>query len=927
MPLSPNSKLGPYEIKSSLGVGGMGEVYRARDSRLNRDVAIKVLRQDSASGSSGASADLRSRFEREARAVAALNHPNIIAVYDFGIEAGQQYIVSELLEGESLRLLLKGKPLPVRRLIEVAAQVADGLAAAHTAGIVHRDLKPENIMLTKDGRAKILDFGLARQSRTTGLPRRETGEEETVAPPADETKHLTSEGAVLGTASYMSPEQALGKEVDYRSDQFSFGLILHEMASGKQAFARSSSVETMAAIVRDEPSVIEEKIPAPLKWIIDRCLAKEPEQRYESTRDLYRDLKNLRDHFSEAYSTLPLPPTPFVHPESRSKWLPVALAAGISLGGVLAYLLVPRGQNIANYRYTPLASEVYNAVWSPDGKAIAFDSEVDGVHQVFLRYLNSPVPTQLTREKRDMAPLGWSSDKGHILVNESPLSESELPELYSIATVGGDLELIGKFACFSCAISPDGKALATMTRDTDGYYGVRISDPIGAPLKNYAPAPFATRDIFFGSQMSFSPDGKTILLFFYGRDDKPEAWLLPYPAGSSPPRRVFQKVLTLETSAFSWMPDSRHLVATFSVGQDAPSHLWMVDTKSDSMLPLTTGTDDELNPSVAPDGKSLIYNRGTGTLDVVSVSLADGAAETLIKTGRIEMMPSWAVSQKKLAWVTNRNGPFEIWIRSADGSVRPAVTAAEFATKNKWFVAPALSPDGGRIAYERIDASGVDRLWMSSVDGGSPVRLTNVEPSSEFSGSWSPDGSRFVYLQGDAGRLSLMMVKAVGNAKPTVLRERVQVGLPSWSPSGEWITFRDDKGWNLISPAGDRMKSLGQIDTDQLTFSRDGKLLYGIGPGERPYLTSTVATSQMEETALFSLDPVTLEQKIIRKLGNELQPVSPRVLGIRLSLAPDGKSVVYSTAKYRSDLWMLTGYRQPGLWNQIKDTLHFSPAK
>src|SRR5271165_2290659 len=236
MPLSANSKLGPYEIKSPLGVGGMGEVYRARDSRLNRDVAIKVLRQDSTTGSSP---DLRSRFEREARAVAALNHPNIIAVYDFGIDSGQQYIVSELLEGESLRSLLHGKPVPVRKLIDVAVQVADGLATAHAVGVVHRDLKPENIMLAKDGRVKILDFGLARQTRATPTPRRGTGEEETVAPPANET-HFTSEGVVRGTASYMSPEQTLGKEVDHRSDQFSFGLILHEMASGKQAFARSS---------------------------------------------------------------------------------------------------------------------------------------------------------------------------------------------------------------------------------------------------------------------------------------------------------------------------------------------------------------------------------------------------------------------------------------------------------------------------------------------------------------------------------------------------------------------------------------------------------------------------------------------------------------------------------------------------------------
>ena len=218
MPLAANSKLGPYDIKSMLGVGGMGEVYRARDCRLNRDVAIKVLREE------GVSAELRNRFEREARAVAALNHPNIIAVYDFGLEAGQQYIVSELLEGESLRSLLPGsplkaKPVPVRKLIEIAAQVADGLAAAHSAGIVHRDLKPENIMLAKDGRAKILDFGLARQTPSAGSRAGAAGFNETLEPDAS-TQHLTSAGAILGTANYMSPEQALGHETDYRPTIF-----------------------------------------------------------------------------------------------------------------------------------------------------------------------------------------------------------------------------------------------------------------------------------------------------------------------------------------------------------------------------------------------------------------------------------------------------------------------------------------------------------------------------------------------------------------------------------------------------------------------------------------------------------------------------------------------------------------------------------
>src|SRR5271170_5089216 len=287
MPLTANSRLGPYEIKSMLGAGGMGEVYRARDSRLSRDVAIKVLREEGAS-----SPDRRSRFEREARAVAALNHPNIVAVYDFGIEGDKQFIVSELVEGESLRSLV-GKPMQVRKLVEIAAQVADGLAAAHAAGFVHRDIKPENIMIAKDGRVKILDFGLTRHTLSSISSRTPVGPDETFALDTAATTELTEKGAVVGTASYMSPEQVTGKVVDYRSDQFSFGLVLHEMATGKRAFAQSSTVETMAAIVRDEPPVIEEKVPAPLRWTIDRCLQKEPEQRYESTRDLFRDLKNL----------------------------------------------------------------------------------------------------------------------------------------------------------------------------------------------------------------------------------------------------------------------------------------------------------------------------------------------------------------------------------------------------------------------------------------------------------------------------------------------------------------------------------------------------------------------------------------------------------------------------------------------------------
>ena len=359
MPLSANARLGPYEIRSTLGAGGMGEVYQAFDTRLNRNVAIKVLRADHA-----ITRRARTRFEREARAIAALNHPNIVSVYDFGVDADQQYIVSELVEGSSLRALLTGKPVAIRKLLDIATQVADGLAAAHAAGFVHRDLKPENIMLARDGRVKILDFGLARhdpQSPTTPLSTL------TFVPDGADSGSGTKVGPVLGTARYMSPEQAFGKPADYRSDQFSFGLFFMNW-SRQTGLRQGSTVETMAAIVREEPPPLDEKLPAPLRWIIDRCLQKEPEQRYESTRDLYQELRNLRDHLSEAHSRVAL--APVAATAKRRRWkvprsAPLACLYGIAW--LPADSPPARTSGITATRRS--RQTLREAIWSPDGKS------------------------------------------------------------------------------------------------------------------------------------------------------------------------------------------------------------------------------------------------------------------------------------------------------------------------------------------------------------------------------------------------------------------------------------------------------------------------------------------------------------------------------------------------------------------------------
>ena len=295
--LARGTRLGPYEILTLVGEGGMGKVYRARDTKLKRDVAIKVL-----PGSLARSAEALSRFEREARAVAALSHPNILPIFDFGSEAGTTYAVMELLEGETLREPLLRGPLPLRKALDVGLQVAEGLAAAHAKGIVHRDVKPENIFLTKDGHAKLLDFGLARHDVTRHDP----------ADTRSPTLAAVSEkGVVLGTVAYMSPEQARGETVDFRSDQFSLGVVLYEMLTGKRPFGGASAAETMAAIIRDEPEPVtklDPKLPALLGWIVQRCLSKDPEERYSSTKDLAKELQSLRAHLSEAVSATDVAP-------------------------------------------------------------------------------------------------------------------------------------------------------------------------------------------------------------------------------------------------------------------------------------------------------------------------------------------------------------------------------------------------------------------------------------------------------------------------------------------------------------------------------------------------------------------------------------------------------------------------------------------
>jgi len=893
----------------------MGEVFRARDTRLGREVAIKILRGDVADN-----ADRRARFEREARTVAALSHPNIVALYEVGNDDGVEYTVSELVDGESLRAIMRGGVLPVRRVVDLASQMADGMAAAHAAGIVHRDLKPENVMVTRDGRVKILDFGLARVSTKTEFGGGSgtgsgTAMEETLLTTAV-SDNLTGAGVVLGTAAYMSPEQAKGLEADYRSDQFSFGLIVYEMLSGKQAFARDSAVETMAAIVRDEPAPLDAKVPTALRWIVERCLEKDPAQRYDSTKDLYQQLRMLRDHFSEIASGSRISggvgelPSAAV-PGRGMPW--AAAVAGIlvalALGGAVAWWMKPARRHLDHYKFTPFAVEAYGqAVWSKDGKSVAYMGKIGTAYEMFVHDLDSATPQQLTQMAGMNLPLGWSADGAHLIFIHRGLDDPTNTKFSVISRLGGAATTLltarDQWAAI-VALSPDGKTLARFAgTKSGGDYHLTISDPVGSPWRDYGPLPEPVNAVFNGPNLTFSQDGKRMLLAYDGQNGDDYVWSLPYPANSGKAQREFRNVPHANgTPAFSWLPDGKRVVVSTTAEAGRPYHLWLMKLGSEVMDQLTVGTSYETSPAVAPNGKEMVYLETQMDFDIVSASLATGEVTPLISTAMMELMPQYAAKGGRMTYVTDRQGPMEIWIREPDGSTWRLVAPKDIPGGVKWFMAPALSPDGSRVIFSVTPPTGVPRLWMASVHGGAPVRVTNAtDDGGEYPGDWSPDGSQFVFRTYRNGEPGLAVVSTDGVAQLKQLGTmggEAMPALPSWSPAGDRIAYRDTGGYFFMDPDGGHkrifLKLAGNEYVPNLAFSKDGKTLYG-------------TLTALGKIDLISVDAESGTMKTIRELPTTEAAMSNLTPTIRFSLAPDGKTMAYATAQFHSTLWLFQGW-------------------
>ncbi|HXS95808.1 MAG TPA: protein kinase [Candidatus Limnocylindrales bacterium] len=876
--LTPGTQFGPYEIVSLLGAGGMGEVYRARDARLQRFVALKVLPPE-------VSGDplRRRRFEQEARAASALNHPGIISVFDTGEQDGAVYIVSELVEGESLRDTLKRGGLPQNRVAELASQVAGALAVAHAAGIVHRDLKPENIMVTRDGRAKVLDFGLAKQiERTASAP--------------DETAILTrtSPGAVLGTAAYMSPEQVRGEAVDARSDIFSLGTVILECLLGRAPFDHPTAAETMTAILREDPPEPPEAVSPVLRQIVAHCLEKDPDHRFHSARDLAFALRTAGQS-SKPSGALPA----VAAPRRNARWAWPAIAA--VLAATLAVLAIrhfrePAPIDLDRYHFIPFATdpeEERAAAWSPDGKSIAYTKSFDGIPQLMVRALDAIEPTQLTRDTAAATNPFWSPDSSLIYY----VRETGGGELWAISPAGGKPTRI-LTGLTAGAISPDGKSLALWRIAEDRAMGmsqgsVWISSPPGAEPRPYKQAPFAVMGRAPAYCLAFAPDGRSLLLITEAH--KPEMWLLPFPEGA-PPRRIFANIDLGPVPTAAWLPDSRHAILAFAPRLGIESNLWLADVKNERLRKLTAGASAQSSPSVSPDGSRVIFSSVEADYDLIELPVDGSPVRRLLGSSRNELSPSWSSDGSQIVYSTDRTGSREIWIHNLKANLdRPAVTASNFPPGTAGLVDPVFSPDASRIAFVRYSATDPATVWVASSVGGAPVRLTADHFQSP---TWSPDGAGVAGLMHKDHPWMPAVVGLGADMTPHMVPDGpVCLTPPDWSPTGEWIACEAQDGVALFTPEG-KTRALPKLGATVIAFSRDGKIIYGV-------------CRDRGHELLKSMDVASGAVRQIADYGTQLTISGGARYQTRLSMSPDGKSLATSAVASKSDLWIVDGLPLP----------------
>lgn len=854
MALTSGTKLGPYEIQSPLGAGGMGEVYRARDTRLSRDVAIKIL-----PASFSIDPERLQRFAQESRAAAALNHPNILSIYDIGDDRGAPYVVSELLEGETLRDRLRNGELSSRKAVEYAQQIARGLAAAHEKGIVHRDLKPENLFLTNDGHAKILDFGLAKFTRS----------ETDTSDNAPTLQVATEAGTVLGTAGYMSPEQVRGKAADPRSDIFAFGAILYEMLSGKRAFHGDSAADTMSAILKEDPPELAEtnrNVSPALERIVHHCLEKNPAERFQSARDVAFNLQALTDISTSSRGAMGAIPE---EPATR-RWLLPLLGGLLLLAswvGIYRFAHRSAAANPTFHEITFRNGTIWDARFAPDGQTIIYGAAWEGRPQeIFSTRFDSSDSRTIGLPPAQILAI---SSKGEMAVSLHPGNFSPFTQSGTLARVplagGAPREVLEKILWADW--TPDGQSLAVIRP------GSTVAGQLEFPVGNviYEPNGWVSHVRFspsgdylaIGDHVTGGDDGRVVVLDHHGNrkasssfyssveglawaPNGKEVWFSAVPSGSA------RSIYALDLSG------KERLIYR------APGGLTIHDI-SRSGLVLLTADKARLSISALPPGET--HERSLSWFDwsLLADMSGDGKAILFSETGEAAGANS------------------SIFLRQTDGS--PAIRLGEGAFGN-------LSPDGQWVLAE----VGSPRKLVLLPTGVGETRQLTDDKIEHLSSAWLPDSKSIVFSAAEPGHSRRTYLLDIQGGTPRAISpEGITGGLIT--PDGKFLLAVDGKRQRWLYPiAGGEPQKFNVIPNPNERIMRffDG--------GKSVLLRTPTVPVQVSR-----VDIATGR----RELWKEIAPADPA--GVQsipsLKFSADGKSYAYSVGRILSDLYVVDGLK------------------